>query len=214
MEKESFQDTTVESEKIAVEVTPPRNIPVKEEPSSEDIEAHIVNDSPAPSPVPALATPESSSKMQGKSQHTDNSPGEDEGAKDEIRSILEQFDPLSLSDQQNEEHLAPERPKPTRKPSREPEPPFDFNKFLEQMRQKSADPIAKYLKRCVPTRPSPLLILVFFGNLERSDGRPMNRSRLLQTFLNSSLERCKNLSRGRTVQTQSLKTPKKEWRSL
>lgn len=26
---------------------------------------------------------------------------------------------------------------------------FDFNKFLEQMRSRSADPIAKYLRSCV-----------------------------------------------------------------
>lgn len=30
-----------------------------------------------------------------------------------------------------------------------PEPVFDFNKFLEQMRSRTADPIAKYLRSCV-----------------------------------------------------------------
>jgi hypothetical protein len=30
-------------------------------------------------------------------------------------------------------------------------PVFDFNKFLEQMRQRSAEPVAKYLRRCVCT---------------------------------------------------------------
>ena len=30
------------------------------------------------------------------------------------------------------------------------DPPFDFQKFLDQMKSKSAEPVARYLRSCVP----------------------------------------------------------------
>lgn len=40
-----------------------------------------------------------------------------------------------------------ERPK--QQPQNQDDPPFDFNRFLEQMRSRSAEPIAKYLRRSI-----------------------------------------------------------------
>jgi Rab5 GDP/GTP exchange factor len=33
------------------------------------------------------------------------------------------------------------------------DPPFDFQKFLDQMKTKSAEPVARYLRSFVPSRP-------------------------------------------------------------
>jgi len=35
-------------------------------------------------------------------------------------------------------------------PPAEPDQPFEFHRFLEQMRHKSADGVARYMKRCGP----------------------------------------------------------------
>jgi len=43
----------------------------------------------------------------------------------------------------NEKH---QRSTPTKRKTRRPDPTFDFTKFLEQMRTRQADPIAKYLR--------------------------------------------------------------------
>jgi hypothetical protein len=36
-------------------------------------------------------------------------------------------------------------------PGRDKDPPFDFQKFLDQMKSKSAEPVARYLRSFVPT---------------------------------------------------------------
>jgi len=36
-------------------------------------------------------------------------------------------------------------------PGKDKDPPFDFQKFLDQMKTKSAEPIARYLRSFVPT---------------------------------------------------------------
>jgi Rab5 GDP/GTP exchange factor len=35
--------------------------------------------------------------------------------------------------------------------AKDKDPPFDFQKFLDQMKTKSAEPVARYLRSCVPT---------------------------------------------------------------
>lgn len=53
----------------------------------------------------------------------------------------------------NEKQQSPRQPNSGRKkdkrPVKRPDPTFDFSKFLEQMRSRQADPIAKYLRSCV-----------------------------------------------------------------
>ena len=48
---------------------------------------------------------------------------------------------------------AEETPKPAggsgKNPSKSNEPPFDFQRFLDQLKTRSAEPVAKYFKRCV-----------------------------------------------------------------
>jgi len=36
-------------------------------------------------------------------------------------------------------------------PGKDKDPPFDFQKFLDQMKSKSAEPVARYLRSFVPT---------------------------------------------------------------
>ena len=38
-------------------------------------------------------------------------------------------------------------------PPAEPDQPFEFHRFLEQMKHKSADGVARYMKRCGPLSP-------------------------------------------------------------
>ena len=46
---------------------------------------------------------------------------------------------------------AEETPKPGsgKTPSKSPEPPFDFQRFLDQLKIRSAEPVAKYFRRCI-----------------------------------------------------------------
>lgn len=89
------------------------------------------------------------------------------------------------------------------------EPVFDFNKFLEQMRSRSADPIAKYLRSCVLVVSAALalaLTLVPTAAFSKSfladhPSRPTTKCASSTTFWISSPARCARRIRGRACST-------------
>lgn len=62
--------------------------------------------------------------------------------------------PTTLASMAKKQATAPVEETPKRSgggktPSKSAEPPFDFQRFLDQLKTRSADPVAKYFKRCV-----------------------------------------------------------------
>ncbi|BFZ65479.1 hypothetical protein YB2330_006652 [Saitoella coloradoensis] len=78
--------------------------------------------------------------------------GEDSSATQEITNMLDSLDTLDITGSKGKTHkehgeLAMEPPAPdARKPTPEPEVGFDFGRFLEMLRHRSADPVARYMK--------------------------------------------------------------------
>jgi Rab5 GDP/GTP exchange factor len=52
-----------------------------------------------------------------------------------------------------------------RSTAKDKDPPFDFQKFLDQMKTKSAEPVARYLRSCVLLRPVISLGLMYLSQI-------------------------------------------------
>lgn len=96
-----------------------------------------------------------------KNENSEATERDDEAGRDEdtnrfeIQKIVEQFDPMHIQSTSAQEPMSPLQRRMTednasitsaRRPPPDNDPPFDFHVFLENLRHKSADPIARYLK--------------------------------------------------------------------
>ena len=88
--------------------------------------------------------------------------------------------------------LRRENPSQERTGAKDKDPPFDFQKFLDQMKTKSAEPVARYLRSCVPLHMlyyalQPQLHVLyhrFLNNFVRRTFTVTDQVKLINDFLN------------------------------
>ena len=66
------------------------------------------------------------------------------------------MDATALLSQVVQSTLQKNEPSQERPGGKDKDPPFDFQKFLDQMKTKSAEPVARYLRSCVPISHDPV----------------------------------------------------------
>ena len=73
------------------------------------------------------------------------------------------MDPITLPSQVVHSALRRKELSQERPGGKDKDPPFDFQKFLDQMKTKSAEPVARYLRSCVPmSHDRPMTVIIVF----------------------------------------------------